>query len=277
IGDSFIKCECPEDFTGEYCSSPTRSQDEEIKLVSCMAYDPQRRPCECLPNDNVSTNDLYAYTGVVQLNSFSLSENMNIRTYLSNQIMEDLKSNTTTIKHLHIVDLESSPMEYGVSFRFYGSKSSENHLRSVINKWVRIGSIGNMTIVNSDIAHYKEPIILSIQSVGVNPGGIIHEGDDFVLSCSAQGSPNMSFRWYKDGMFVNITQFKNNKWVTLRKGSSLTNYLAILTVDKATILDDGLFTCQVEDFNIQQCLSKRIEIRSRPTVMLDTMSLTVSK
>ncbi|KAK9738449.1 Immunoglobulin domain [Popillia japonica] len=277
IGDSFIKCECPEGYTGEYCNSSAKSEDEETKLVSCMVHELHKQPCECQQNENISTNDLYAYTGVVQVKNFPVLEGTNIKTYISNEIMTNLQLNTSAIKHLHIIDLESSQTEYEVTFRFYGSNSHENHLRSVINKWGEIGYIGNMTVVNPDIAFYKESIILSIQTIRVTPGRIIHEGDDFILSCSAQGSPNMSFRWYKDGMFVNITQFKNNKWVTLRKGSSLTNYLAILTVDKATALDGGLFTCQVEDFNIQQCLSKRVEIRSRPTVVLDTMSLTVSK
>lgn len=57
----------------------------------------------------------------------------------------------------------SSQTEYEVTFRFYGSNSHENHLRSVINKWGEIGYIGNMTVVNPDIAFYKESIILSIQ------------------------------------------------------------------------------------------------------------------
>lgn len=47
-------------------------------------------------------------------------------------------------------------------------------------------------------------VIDAFQSVKVNHERlIVKEGDEFILSCAAQGSPYMTFRWYKDGAFVN--------------------------------------------------------------------------
>jgi hypothetical protein len=47
-------------------------------------------------------------------------------------------------------------------------------------------------------------MIDAFQSVKVNHQElIVKEGDEFILSCVAQGSSYMTFRWYKDGAFVN--------------------------------------------------------------------------
>jgi hypothetical protein len=44
-----------------------------------------------------------------------------------------------------------------------------------------------------------------LQSVRVNRDRILHEGDEFIVSCLAQGSTAMEFRWFKDGIPVNET------------------------------------------------------------------------
>lgn len=47
---------------------------------------------------------------------------------------------------------------------------------------------------------------LLFQSVEVNRPGIIAEGEQYIISCIAQGSSRMTFGWYKDGIFVNVTK-----------------------------------------------------------------------
>lgn len=37
----------------------------------------------------------------------------------------------------------------------------------------------------------------------MNRDRILHEGDEFIVSCLAQGSTTMEFRWFKDGIPVN--------------------------------------------------------------------------
>lgn len=34
----------------------------------------------------------------------------------------------------------------------------------------------------------------------------IRQGDPFSLSCEAQGSPDIQFNWFKDGIYVNISK-----------------------------------------------------------------------
>lgn len=54
-------------------------------------------------------------------------------------------------------------------------------------------------------------------------------------------------------------------------------YTALLGVERVQKYDEGKFTCQVEDFNIQQCMSKFVKVKRRPLVKIEPMSLTVKK
>lgn len=54
-------------------------------------------------------------------------------------------------------------------------------------------------------------------------------------------------------------------------------YTALLGVESAEILDGGTFTCQVEDFHIQQCLSRTVFIKAPPIVKVEPMTLTIRK
>ncbi|KAJ8964500.1 hypothetical protein NQ314_004788, partial [Rhamnusium bicolor] len=114
-------------------------------------------------------------------------------------------------------------------------------------------------------------------SVDINQAGIIRENDEFILSCVARGSPTMTFRWFKDGIFINVTS-TSRKWIKLIKDPHMADqYTALLAVERAHNYDEGTFTCQVEDFNIQQCLSKQVKVGRRPLVKIEPMSLTVRK
>lgn len=55
---------------------------------------------------------------------------------------------------------------------------------------------------------------LDFQSVSVNFKTPIRQDAEFILSCEAQGSPKMVFRWYKNGVFLNTT--KATRWVRQR-------------------------------------------------------------
>ncbi|KAF7283416.1 hypothetical protein GWI33_000645 [Rhynchophorus ferrugineus] len=161
-----------------------------------------------------------------------------------------------------------------VTFQVYGPKKEEKKVKNVLNKWIDRGYIGNVTVSEKD---NSIKTVLSIQSVDINQAGVIRENDEFILSCVARGSPSMTFRWFKDGLFMNLTYAKQ-KWIKLIKDPHVTDqYTALLAVERAQKYDEGKFTCQVEDFNIQQCMSKFVKVKRRPLVKIEPMSLTVKK
>lgn len=75
-----------------------------------------------------------------------------------------------------------------------------------------------------------------------------------------------------------MTVVCSRKWIKLIKDPHIADqYTALLAVQSAHGYDEGTFTCQVEDFNIQQCLSKQVKVGRRPLVRVEPMSLTVRK
>lgn len=54
-------------------------------------------------------------------------------------------------------------------------------------------------------------------------------------------------------------------------------HTSLLTIDKATLLDAGQYTCQVIDWGMQQCKSIYIDIKDEPDVKIVPLSATIEK
>jgi hypothetical protein len=54
-------------------------------------------------------------------------------------------------------------------------------------------------------------------------------------------------------------------------------YTALLGIERASRLDEGVYTCQVVDWDVQQCQSLRLEVLVRPEVEVIPKSITVEK
>lgn len=62
-----------------------------------------------------------------------------------------------------------------------------------------------MLFLSISLFHVRRAMT-SMQSVSVNYKTAVRNNDEFILSCEARGSPNMVFRWYKNGIYVNQTK-----------------------------------------------------------------------
>jgi hypothetical protein len=54
-------------------------------------------------------------------------------------------------------------------------------------------------------------------------------------------------------------------------------YTALLGVERASHLDEGVYTCQVVDWDMQQCKSIRLEVLVQPEVAVIPKSITVER
>lgn len=83
-------------------------------------------------------------------------------------------------------------------------------------------------------------------------------------------------KWHQVKIEVSLSH--RYKWTRLIEDPQIKDqYTALLGVERATVYDQGLFTCQIEDYGHQQCLSTLVEIRTPPKVWIEPMSLTVRK
>ncbi|XP_040163581.1 uncharacterized protein LOC120900535 [Anopheles arabiensis] len=162
-----------------------------------------------------------------------------------------------------------------VMFQFFGPKIDSSRVREAMEKMTERGRIGNVSLVPGTKLSFRQDVGLMLQSVVINQKGPIRENTEFILSCVAQGSSTMSFRWYKNGYYVNVTKATRNMWTRLLPLDSKDHYTALLGINRANRLDEGIYTCQVSDMGIQQCRSAKVQILEVPQLRVDPPSVTL--
>uniref|UniRef100_A0A8W7K7I7 Ig-like domain-containing protein n=1 Tax=Anopheles albimanus TaxID=7167 RepID=A0A8W7K7I7_ANOAL len=160
-------------------------------------------------------------------------------------------------------------------FQFFGPKIESSRVREALEKMTERGRIGNVSLVPGTKPTFRQSVGLMLQSVVINQKGPVRENTEFILSCVAQGSSTMSFRWYKNGFLVNVTKATRNMWTRLLPLDSKDHYTALLSIGRASRLDEGIYTCQVSDMGIQQCRSTKVQILEAPQLRVDPPSVTL--
>nr|XP_022910494.1 uncharacterized protein LOC111421552 isoform X1 [Onthophagus taurus]XP_022910497.1 uncharacterized protein LOC111421552 isoform X1 [Onthophagus taurus] len=277
IGDNGVMCHCPPGFQGRFCEETALDVRNEDEKDLCVSKSNVKGGCHCAEVDKLQEfkNDLQVFTVTSRFKDLPDAKEKNLREYISNEIINQLAH--LHVKHVHVMNFEMNGPEVDVTVRFYGPKTEELRITELTNEWSTSARIGKAHIVDRDVQFYHQPIILSISDIAINKHGEIHEGDQFVLSCKVQASPNKSIRWYKDSLLVNVSR-TIHRWSTVQKLDSTSQFhLAMLGIDAATLDDSGRYTCVAEDYGVRQCLSKNIRITAKPEVSLEPMSLTVAK
>ncbi|ESO86666.1 hypothetical protein LOTGIDRAFT_128644 [Lottia gigantea] len=67
------------------------------------------------------------------------------------------------------------------------------------------------------------------------------EGKLLTLACTARGSSNMSFKWYKDGYLVNVSVSDRNAWEVRIPRTMNDKQMSVLNIDGVTVYDKGKY------------------------------------
>ncbi|KAK9512682.1 hypothetical protein O3M35_001054 [Rhynocoris fuscipes] len=141
-------------------------------------------------------------------------------------------------------------------------------------KLLERGKLGEISLLPSKSVFYHEPGLSLNRITGDQ---VIREGHQLVLSCIAQGSQFMSFRWLKDGDPINVTKSAGIMWTNLIPKTDRQEYTAVLGIEKVDALDEGYYTCQIYDWGLQECKSIYIEVVQAPQVQVLPMSASLQK
>ncbi|KAL0105494.1 hypothetical protein PUN28_016868 [Cardiocondyla obscurior] len=165
-----------------------------------------------------------------------------------------------------------------VTFHFFGNSDDGDKIRESLNRLVQRRRLSEIALESTHFTFQQKPA-LKLQSLRINQvnDNEVHLGEQIVLSCVAQGSYNIDFVWYKDGMLVNTSKAIREIWIKRLPNDGSDVYTSMLTIEKATPLDVGQYTCQVVDWGVQQCKGIYIEVRNEPDVKVVPMSATVEK
>ncbi|XP_071057708.1 uncharacterized protein [Onthophagus taurus] len=270
---------------GKFSSRVLREQDGKLdsnsdceECVQTCAVDNSDTPCKCSGKSKLN-NELITYFVSMQVDKPTNLRDDQLKKFSDNQLSRALREYVTPLQDAKIIHYESLQSGAELTYRFSSSRRDEKKIRASVGKWKEHGHVGGMNLTHKDTVSFSTDPLISLQGININQVGPIRENNDFILSCVAKGSPNVVFRWFKDGVFVNVsTSSSGYKWSRLIEDPNVKDqYTELLGVDKASALDQGLFTCQIVDHGVQQCLSKRVEVRSPPLVWVEPMSLTVRK
>ncbi|XP_054272212.1 uncharacterized protein LOC128992560 [Macrosteles quadrilineatus] len=283
VGAIASTCVCLEGYTGARCELRMSDQDcsENESCTTQCPEDGTAEPCACGHRGLPLNNDKARYEGTLRLANVTAarycveSVMCQLKPTLTKQISKYLKSsNLSIMEDIRVIDVGLSGE---VRFHFWGSKSEGSKVRDSFNRLVQRGRLGNVTLVATHLAITQEPS-LHLQSVQINHSkATIRQGEEFILTCVAQGSSHLVFHWFKDGIYINSTKSMRNMWVRVLPLDSAEQHTALLGVAEADPLDTGRYTCQVIDWGYQQCRSLNLEVLQEPNVRVDPMSITVEK
>lgn len=285
VGRSIAICNCPAGFTGGKCEVPVVNVTAEcgsssICIQQCninkdVIDTTTDSPCPCNLYKNHSTPiDSVRYHAAIKLVNISAIVNENLNEYLQLKILKYFRKHLKPVNSHEPYDLRITsilPKTGDVHFEFYSRKSDQKIVQDLLNHMIANGSLpgpGIVPLVKTALSFQQEPSLwLNKMDVNKNRDSI-PEGEPFIISCIAQGPPDMQFKWFKDGTPVNTSISTRNIWTKIKKTDKPDYKSSMLVIEHADILDSGKFTCQVSDHSHQQCQSVALTVIPLPEVIM---------
>ncbi|RZF33125.1 hypothetical protein LSTR_LSTR012860 [Laodelphax striatellus] len=105
----------------------------------------------------------------------------------------------------------------------------------------------------------------------------VRHGDEFIITCIAYGSQQITFRWLKNDILINVTKATREMSIIDSPNHLLDHFTSILTVKSADALDSGLYTCQAIDWGAQHCKSVKLDVIAAPSVKVAPLTASIQK
>ncbi|XP_031787768.1 uncharacterized protein LOC100123035 isoform X2 [Nasonia vitripennis] len=298
VGAAAVRCLCAPRFSGDFCEISQDDSEEngcnaEANCIFQCPYPGERqqqqqqqqqrsRPCQCKKPVRVHT-DRTRFECRIKLTNVTYprgvdftGQNVSLESHLSKQLSKYIwDSNISSMEELKILSVTPA---LEVNFHFFGNTLDADKIRAALNRLVQRRRLAEFFLEPSHFTFQQKPA-LRLQSLRINQVNErqVQLGDQFILSCLAVGSTDLKFSWYKDDMAVNMSKATREIWYRHMPNDGSDYHTSILTVDKATLLDEGRYTCQVVDWGVQQCRSIHIDVKDEPNVKVVPMSSTLEK
>ncbi|CAG0890977.1 unnamed protein product, partial [Darwinula stevensoni] len=231
----------------------------------------------------------------------SSREYLGLKENLGEHIFHFLKSHISSATNFSILNFGPGAV---ANFHFFGDRWESALAMNAITQAVARGAMGNLSIDSQYIWFEREPS-LNLKRLTAQQSLPIQRGHSLTLKCIAAGSTEMKFNWFKDDAPINVTQTSRYKslsgsishdpskshdvepswsrfafrksWMTVLPKNSADEFTSILTLEAVMELDEGLFTCRVEDWGHVQERSIMISVDIPPSIHLTPYSLTLQK
>ncbi|XP_017878424.1 uncharacterized protein LOC108624011 isoform X2 [Ceratina calcarata] len=286
IGAEAMVCECADGYVGRNCEIRLlETVDGECGFENCIRQCPyeteEQHPCACRNGTKIYNNRSryecrIKLSNVTSLRTSLIAQHGSLESYVGKQLTKYLRnSNISSMEDLQILSVTPTSE---ITFHFFGNSEDGDKIRESLNRLVQRRRLNEISLESTHFTFQQKPA-LKLKTLKTNYGHEheIHLGDQFTLSCVAQGSHGINFTWYKDNMPVNMNKAVREIWYKQLPTDGSDLHTSILTIERATALDAGQYTCQIVDWGAQQCKSIYVDVRDEPNVKVMPMSATIDK
>ncbi|XP_060556123.1 uncharacterized protein LOC132716804 isoform X2 [Ruditapes philippinarum] len=294
FGSLINQCVCPEGFEGAYCERSAGEVlnvtvlPEECSALKCShtcEVDFTGQPqCYCpdgyaIEEDNETCTpiDRYRFDVAIQFQKTIRSPSVIEKEKIKNQIRKTLTENgITTLSNLKIRRFRNTTETTVMEFYFYCLVSEVGLVQAALHAVSQHRVVSGHQLKKKTLKYEKNPELVLSEVMNYDPHPTLR-GKMLTLVCAAKGSQNLRFRWFKDNVHVDTSLTSRNAWETIVPHTVHGMYLSVLNIDSVMPIDQGVFTCQVEDFGESVTGSVDVTVNNYPRVQLDPMSLSVNK
>ncbi|KAG7297833.1 hypothetical protein JYU34_018576 [Plutella xylostella] len=269
MGPEAVSCVCAPGYTGDFCETllytPVCSAEE------CSPGCVNKSSCSC--NSGNSETSLARYEVELQVINEAAK---NISRDISNQITEYLKASDIELdEEVEILNI-SSPDGTGtraVRARMWAEQAAADSLQAALSFY----SAAPRARVLPATLHVDMTPALSFLTLTLNQRREIWEGSEFALTCTAYGSLDVTFTWYKDGVKINFNGTSRNIWTKTLIEDETGHVTSILQVSPAEHVDSGRWSCAADDVGRRRCRALWLTVLRPPDIRLIPSALTVNK
>ncbi|CAG9789418.1 unnamed protein product [Diatraea saccharalis] len=273
MGPAAVSCICAPGYTGDLCES--QIAEPECGIAECSDGCKEGATCDCNPRDSdFSTARFETRLQIMD------QPNVNISQEIIKQITSYLRASNITLEdEIEILNISSVDMNGArtVLLRIWGARREAGTLRAALARLAATRSRTDRLRLLPATLHFDMQPALSLPALVVNQRPGVWEGSEFILSCMAYGSPNITFRWYKDGVRVNFEGTTRDIWTRTVAEDALGRRMSVLGVSEAQRPDSGKWSCSADDVGRRRCRALRLEILRPPDIRLVPSTLTVNK
>ncbi|XP_076168545.1 uncharacterized protein LOC143147301 isoform X2 [Ptiloglossa arizonensis] len=288
IGAEAMNCHCLDGYVGRHCEIRLlENKDEECRPEDCIMQCPyneaDRQPCVCR-NDRSRYQCRIKLSNMTSLRTMLRAPHDYLESYMEKQLTKYLRnSNISSVEDLQILKAKCN-LEHRkcrpqseMTFHFLGNSEDGDKIRESLNRLVQRRRLSEIILESTDFTFQQKPA-LRIQSLYLANVNEVHLGNSFRLFCTIHGSYSMNITWYKDNMLVNVSKaIRKISYAHFPNDASTDMYTSMLSIEKATLLDAGQYTCQIVYWGVQQCKSIYVDVRDEPNVKVMPMSATIEK
>ncbi|KAL0869001.1 hypothetical protein ABMA27_007322 [Loxostege sticticalis] len=273
MGPAAVSCICAPGYTGDLCES--QIAEPECGIEECSEGCKEGSSCDCNPKETDFTSARFE----TRLQIVDQA-NVNISQEIVKHITSYLRASNITLEdEIEVLNISSADMNAArtVWLRVWGARREAGALRAAFARLAATRTRADRLRLLPATLHFDMQPALSLQALVVNQRPDVWEGSEFILSCMAYGSPDISFSWYKDGVKVNFDGTTRDIWTRTVAEDALGRRMSVLGVSEAQRPDSGKWSCSADDAGRRRCRALRLAVLRPPDIRLVPSTLTVNK